>query len=99
MKTITGTIFLEYSNISHHCLNPKLADLLLFPHIIGGEKHVNFKQDDKFIDPYTGKVYVVTVVVFDGNYVILREAGGDGEILMSQEELKKWGQETTDEKN
>jgi hypothetical protein len=49
------------------------------------------KQGDKFIDPLTKKVYVVTEVLFDGSYGILREADGNHQILMSQEDLKEWG--------
>jgi len=53
------------------------------------------KQGDKFIDPFTKKVYVVTEVLFDGNYAILNDVDGNNQILMSQEDLKKWKNDET----
>ncbi len=50
-------------------------------------------QGDRFVDPSTKKRYVVTELVFDGDYVILKEIDGDSDILMSQENLKAWNED------
>ena len=47
-------------------------------------------EGDRFIDPDTRKIYVVTALVLDGSHVTLKEADGDHQILMSREELKTW---------
>ena len=60
---------------------------------------MNAKEGDKFSDPNTKKVYVVTDLFFDGLYAILREVNGNGDVLMSLEELKTWErQPPSDEK-
>jgi lipocalin len=51
---------------------------------------MNAKRGDRFIDPFTKKSYDVTELVMDGSYAILKEVDGNHEILLSQEELKKW---------
>jgi hypothetical protein len=48
------------------------------------------KQGDKFIDPFTKRVYVVTEILFDGSYAILNEVDVNHQILMSQEDLIEW---------
>ena len=48
------------------------------------------KQGDRFIKPDSGKICTVTKLVFDGDWVILHEEGGDRQILTSQERLKTW---------
>ena len=40
-------------------------------------------QGDKFIDPYTKEVYVVTELLFNGSDAILNEVDGNYKVLMS----------------
>ena len=51
---------------------------------------MNAKRGDRFIDPLTNELYDVTELVMNGNYVILRKTNESQEILLSQEQLKKW---------
>jgi hypothetical protein len=48
------------------------------------------KKGDRFIRPDSKKIYIVTKVVINGDWVILKEEGGDHQILTSQESLKTW---------
>jgi hypothetical protein len=54
------------------------------------KKPITNAQGERFIGPSTEKIYVVTALVFDGSYVILREANGDHQILMTQKDLRAW---------
>ena len=49
------------------------------------------RRGDKFIDPSTKEAYILTDLVFDGNYAILKEVGGYGDILLSQNKVEKVG--------
>lgn len=48
------------------------------------------KEGDRFIKPDTEKIYTVARVVMDGDWVVLKEEGGDHQILTSQESLGTW---------
>ena len=48
------------------------------------------KEGDRFIKPDSKKIYIVTKVVLKGDWVILKEEGGDRQMLTSQESLKTW---------
>jgi len=48
------------------------------------------KKGDRFIRPDSKKVYVVTKVVIDGDWVILKEEDGERQILTSKESLETW---------
>jgi len=47
-------------------------------------------EGDRFIKPDTGKIYAVARVVMDGDWVVLKEEGGNHQILTSQESLETW---------
>ena len=47
-------------------------------------------EGERFIDPSTQKIYVVTALLLDGSHVVLKEADGDHQILMTREDLKAW---------
>jgi len=49
------------------------------------------KEGDKFIKPGSDKIYVVSKVVLDGDWVVLKEEHGHHQILTSQESLRTWG--------
>jgi hypothetical protein len=49
------------------------------------------KEGDKFIKPDSKKIFVVSKVVLNGDWVVLREEHGNHQILTSQESLKTWG--------
>jgi len=49
------------------------------------------KRGDRFIKPESKKIYVVSKVVLDGDWVVLKEEHGNHQILTSQESLKTWG--------
>jgi hypothetical protein len=48
------------------------------------------KEGDRFIKPDSKKIYIVTKLVVKGDWVILKEEGGDRQILTSQESLSTW---------
>ena len=48
------------------------------------------KKGDRFIKPDSKKIYVVTKVVINGDWVILKEEDGERQILTSKESLKTW---------
>jgi hypothetical protein len=48
------------------------------------------KEGDKFIKPDSKRIYIATKVVINGDWVILKEEGGDHQILTSQESLSTW---------
>ncbi len=48
------------------------------------------KEGDRFIKPDSKKIYRVMRSVFKGDWVILKEENGDGQILTSQESLETW---------
>jgi hypothetical protein len=48
------------------------------------------KKGDQFIKPESKKVYVVTKVVINGDWVILKEEDGERQILTSKESLETW---------
>ena len=48
------------------------------------------KKGDRFIKPDSKKVYVVTKVVVNDDWVILKEEGGKCQILTSKESLETW---------
>ena len=48
------------------------------------------KEGDRFIKPDSKKIYTVTKVVINGDWVILKEEDGDHQILTSQESLRTW---------
>jgi hypothetical protein len=48
------------------------------------------KKGDKFIKPESNKIYVVSKVVLNGDWVVLKEEHGNHQILTSQESLKTW---------
>jgi hypothetical protein len=48
------------------------------------------KEGDRFIKPDSKKIYVVVRVAIGGNWVVLKEEGGDRHILTSQEGLETW---------
>ena len=56
------------------------------------------QEGDRFIKPDSKRIYVVTKVVINGDWVILKEEGGDHQILTSQESLKTWISAKKDEK-
>jgi hypothetical protein len=56
------------------------------------------KEGDRFIKPDSKRIYVVTKVVINGDWVILQEEGGDHQILTSQESLKTWMNAKKDER-
>lgn len=49
------------------------------------------EKGDRFIKPDSKNIYVVSRVVLDGDWVVLREEQGNHQILTSQESLKTWG--------
>ncbi len=49
------------------------------------------KEGDKFIRPDSKKIYVVSKIVLNGDWVVLKEEQGNHQILTSQESLKTWG--------
>jgi len=55
------------------------------------------KEGDRFIKPDNKKTYIVTKVVINGDWVILKEEGGDRQMLTSQESLKTWINTKSDE--
>jgi hypothetical protein len=55
------------------------------------------KEGDRFIKPDSEKTYIVTKVVINGDWVILKEEGGDRQMLTSQESLKTWINTKSDE--
>lgn len=48
------------------------------------------KEGDRFIKPDSERIYVVTKVVINGDWVILKEESGEHQILTSQESLSTW---------
>jgi hypothetical protein len=48
------------------------------------------KEGDRFIKPDSKRIYMVTKLVIKGDWVILKEEGGDHQILTSQESLSTW---------
>jgi hypothetical protein len=48
------------------------------------------KEGDRFIRPDNKKIYIVTKIVIKGDSVILKEEGGDRQMLTSQESLSTW---------
>jgi hypothetical protein len=48
------------------------------------------KEGDRFIKPDSKRIYTVTKLVVKGDWVILKEEGGDRQILTSQESLSAW---------
>jgi len=48
------------------------------------------KKGDRFIKPGGKKVYIVTKVVINDDWVILKEEDGERQILTSKESLKTW---------
>jgi hypothetical protein len=48
------------------------------------------KEGDRFIKPDSKRIYIVAKVVINGDWVILKEEGGDHQILTSQESLSTW---------
>jgi hypothetical protein len=48
------------------------------------------REGDRFVKPDTGKIYAVARVVMGGDWVVLKEEGGDHQILTSQESLETW---------
>ena len=56
------------------------------------------KEGDRFIKPDSKKIYIVTKVVIKGDWVILKEEGGDRQMLTSQESLKTWINTKSDQK-
>jgi hypothetical protein len=49
------------------------------------------KKGDRFIKPESKKIYVVSKVVLNGDWVVLKEEQGNHQILTSQESLRTWG--------
>jgi hypothetical protein len=56
------------------------------------------REGDRFIKPDSKKIYRVTKVVINGDWVILKEEDGDHQILTSQESLETWISAKKDEK-
>ena len=48
------------------------------------------KKGDRFIKPDSKKVYIVTEVVINDDWVILKEENGERQILTSKESLETW---------
>jgi hypothetical protein len=48
------------------------------------------KKGDRFIRPDSKKVYVVTKVVINGDWVVIKEEDGERQILTSKESLETW---------
>jgi hypothetical protein len=48
------------------------------------------KKGDKFVKPESKKIYVVSKVVLNDDWVVLKEEHGNHQILTSQESLKTW---------
>ncbi len=48
------------------------------------------KTGDRFINPGSKKVYVVTKAVIDGDWVVLKGEDGEGQILTSKESMETW---------
>jgi hypothetical protein len=48
------------------------------------------KEGDRFIKPDSKKIYMLVRVVLAGDWVILKEEGGDRHFLTSQEGLDTW---------
>ena len=48
------------------------------------------KKGDRFIKPGSKKVYVVTKLVINDDWVILKEEDGECQILTSKESLETW---------
>jgi hypothetical protein len=48
------------------------------------------EKGDRFIRPDSNKVYVVTKVVINDDWVVIKEEGGERQILTSKESLETW---------
>jgi len=48
------------------------------------------KKGDRLIKPGSKKVYIVTKVVINDDWVILKEEDGERQILTSKESLETW---------
>jgi hypothetical protein len=48
------------------------------------------KKGDRFIKPDSKRIYVVTKVVVNDDWVILKEEDGERQILTSKESLETW---------
>jgi hypothetical protein len=48
------------------------------------------REGDRFIKPDTNKIYVIEKIVLKGDWVMLKEESGIGQILTSQESLRSW---------
>ena len=48
------------------------------------------KKGDRFIRPDSQKVYVVTKVVINDDWVVIKEEDGERQILTSKESLETW---------
>ena len=48
------------------------------------------KIGDRFIKPDSKKVYVVTKVVLNDDWVVIKEEDGERQILTSKESLETW---------
>jgi hypothetical protein len=55
------------------------------------------KEGDRFIKPDSGKIFLAVTVVIGGNWVVLKEEGGDRQIVKSQEGLETWIKHKKDE--
>jgi hypothetical protein len=51
------------------------------------------KKGDRFIRPDSKKVYVVTKVVINDDWVVIKEENGERQILTSKESLETWVKE------
>jgi len=51
------------------------------------------EKGDRFIRPDSKKVYVVTKVVINGGWVVIKEEDGERQILTSKESLETWVKE------
>jgi hypothetical protein len=48
------------------------------------------KIGDRFFRPDSKKVYIVTKVVMNDNWVVIKEEDGECQIFTSRESLKTW---------
>jgi hypothetical protein len=48
------------------------------------------EKGDRFIRPDSNRVYVVTKVVINDDWVVIKEEGGERQILTSKESLETW---------
>jgi hypothetical protein len=55
------------------------------------------QEGDRFTKPDSKRIYTVTKVVINGDWVILKEEGGDHQVLTSQESLSTWIKVKNDE--